>query len=840
MCNQIGPFQVNSSSNIGRALHAFSWIVDPSDHSILSSIGAVGELCIQGPATADCYLNNKEMTDAVFVAPPVWAQHALPYKLYKTGDLVRYDDDGSIVYLGRKDRQIKVRGLQVEPAEVEQHIHQIPDLGNAHFMVDLAPPGHFDNDKLVLYISESERLDYSQLLRLVSDTLTPVLPQYMIPTWLLPVPEMPLTVNGKLDRSKVLQMATQMDRDNYLEAFGAVEFAEPQTSTELQMQSLWASTLKMEPSRIGRQDNFFHLGGDSIIAMRLTTAVRAAGLWIGVQDIFKEQSLQGVSEAADRHKVDQAEEDAKIKVAPDEDLSTSVKEAIQKYVYQNGSLIHRIAPATDWQAWCIGQGSFGSGGWRNTFTLDLGVNRVDRSRLQIALYALARRHEILRTCFVAYKAKVYQVVMEFLDEDFQLQAVDKMGGPSLPIGILPVELFFDETMGRVHFRVSHAQYDGLSLPIIYHDLNQLYHGKPLEEATPFHGYARATQPSVLPATVSYWSRVLADAPLTSLVNHNKPSIGNLQNSFVTREIPLIRISHRGSTATPATVLKAAWAMTLAKLLRTDDVTFGSLVQTRTIDLPNSDSVIGPCLNILPIRARISPEGSPNELLDQIQDQYINSLSHSLLGFSSIISNCTKWPNWARFSSIVQYQNLPQLSDDSRLSASERKMQVDADLPMVDSCDVWVMALPYPDHLEVRMQFCTRIISEEIAQGVLDHICANIKFITTPNSVPDTVSSEIVSHFPLAVPREDKGSHAPNEQYSLHIRLEMEKLVCNTWQLVLGDDTVRQKPFWEIWSNAVAAAQLARCYALSGMSIPPEEIFSHPTIDEQVNLLCQHA
>ncbi|KAJ6779810.1 hypothetical protein PWT90_01502 [Aphanocladium album] len=831
----IGPSEFHKAANIGKAFHAFIWIVNPNDYSQLSPIGAIGEMCIHGPGLADGYIKNPERTQAVFVQPPDFARHGLPHKMYKTGDLVRYEDDGSITFVGRKDRQIKVRGLMVEPAEVEQRIQEMPNLVSAHFMVDLAPKGLFENDTLVLYMSTKGDIDHGQFLRQIGNHLSISLPQYMIPAWLLPISEMPLTVNGKLDRPKVLQMASGLDKSSYVEAFGAVAFAEPQTTTELQMQSLWANILKIDSSTVGRLDNFFHLGGDSIIAMRLTVAARDAGLRIGVQDIFKQQTLERIAQVADGNKTNPIAQGRQISQANVSSESFgNVKERLQKYF--GDRLINEIALATDWQTWCIGHNSLASGGWRNTFILDLGVENVDRAQLQSALHSLVRRHTILRTSFLAHMSKVYQVVMEFREEDYPLQDLRDMSDSSLRIGDPPLGLFFDGSTGRLHFRVSHAQYDGLSLPMVYRDLNQLYHGKPLGAATAFYEYSKATQASELAASEAYWSQTLAGAPLTSLVEHKAPSVDNLQDAFVSLKMPPIQKADKSLTATPATILKTAWAMTLSKLLGTPDVVFGALAQTRTVDLPDSDSIIGPCLNIIPVRATIHDDFSREAVLDQIQEQHINSMSHTLLGFSSIIERCTNWPAWARFSSVVQYQNISQMAHDGRLSASEKKMQVGVQLSMADSCDAWVMALPYAEHLEVRMQFCTSIMSRTVAQQVLELLCANISHITTSATVAEELSCDVARHFPLSAPIKSSSTKAPLLECLPETYHEADKLVRNAWQEVVGDSSQRKKPFWDIWGCTVAASQLARCYSSSCILVTPEDIYAHPTMDEQPRVI----
>lgn len=114
---------------MGTGCGTVTWVVDQDDHSKLVPIGAVGELCIQGPGLADGYLQDDEHTAAASVTPPLWAHNSdtsgLTWRMYKSGDLVRYAEDGTLVYIRRKDGQVKLRGLRIELEEVEYHVGRI-------------------------------------------------------------------------------------------------------------------------------------------------------------------------------------------------------------------------------------------------------------------------------------------------------------------------------------------------------------------------------------------------------------------------------------------------------------------------------------------------------------------------------------------------------------------------------------------------------------------------------------------------------------------------------------------------------------------------------------------
>ncbi|PZD22077.1 EntF, Non-ribosomal peptide synthetase modules protein, partial [Pyrenophora tritici-repentis] len=147
---------------LGKSVASVSWVVDPNDHHKLAPLGAVGELLVEGPILARGYLNDAEKTAAAFIDDPAWLlegcdQHAgRRGRLYKTGDLVHYDADGNLVYVNRKDAQVKVRGQRVELGEIEHHVREcMPEVGR--MAVEVIMPGD-DKDKatVAVFVEQKE------------------------------------------------------------------------------------------------------------------------------------------------------------------------------------------------------------------------------------------------------------------------------------------------------------------------------------------------------------------------------------------------------------------------------------------------------------------------------------------------------------------------------------------------------------------------------------------------------------------------------------------------------------------------------------------------------------
>ncbi|MCW3466344.1 non-ribosomal peptide synthetase [Chitinophaga nivalis] len=223
------------------------YIVD--DHLQLLPVGVVGELCVGGPILARGYLNKPELTAEKFIPDPFVPGE----RIYKTGDLAKWLPDGSLVFLGRKDLQVKVRGYRIETGEIESHLLRHPDIWEA---VVMAKPNKMGELELVAYIVGNSTLNTSLLRAYLGN----VLPAYMVPDYYVLLPVLPLSPNGKVDRKRL------PDPEGMSMETG-VEYVAPKNETEEQLVSIWKEILG--DKKIGVNDNFFDLGGNSLKIVRM-------------------------------------------------------------------------------------------------------------------------------------------------------------------------------------------------------------------------------------------------------------------------------------------------------------------------------------------------------------------------------------------------------------------------------------------------------------------------------------------------------------------------------------------------------------------------------------------
>ncbi len=255
----------------------------------LLPIGVPGEICVSGYGVGMGYWQNEAKTQASFVPNP-FPQNAKPLPgikadlLYKTGDLGRWLTNGSIEYLGRIDHQVKIRGFRIELAEIETILRQHPGIRESVVTVREENP----DDKYIVAYLISRNPDETELEKKLRNFLKEKLPQYMIPSAFVWLDKLPLTPSGKVDR-RALPEADRTNGDR------ACEFTPPRTANEKIVADIWCRILKRE--QISIHDNFFDLGGHSLVATQVISQLREAfKIELPLRSLFEELTVAGMVE----------------------------------------------------------------------------------------------------------------------------------------------------------------------------------------------------------------------------------------------------------------------------------------------------------------------------------------------------------------------------------------------------------------------------------------------------------------------------------------------------------------------------------------------------------------
>jgi len=266
------------------------YVLDQFNHP--KPIGVPGELHIAGDGLARGYLNRPELTQAKFVANPFRPGA----RMYKTGDLARWLDDGNIEFLGRNDHQVKIRGFRIELGEIEARLREDVLVREAVVVAREDEPGE---KRLVAYVvlakeeahnsGSTEELanDVNGLAGRLRTQLSACLPEYMVPAAFVQLNALPLTSSGKLDRKSL--PAPQGD------AYAVNAYEAPEGDFEEMLASIWEEVLKIE--KVGRRDNFFSLGGHSLMILRLVNRLEQKGINISAVDVFKHSTIESLAES---------------------------------------------------------------------------------------------------------------------------------------------------------------------------------------------------------------------------------------------------------------------------------------------------------------------------------------------------------------------------------------------------------------------------------------------------------------------------------------------------------------------------------------------------------------
>ncbi|MGG4404333.1 amino acid adenylation domain-containing protein, partial [Paenibacillus amylolyticus] len=249
------------------------YILDPYGFPV--PIGVSGELCISGSGVARGYLHQSDLTAVKFVDNPFLQGE----RMYCTGDLARWLPDGTIEYFGRIDDQVKVRGYRIELGEIEHVLRQQPDVLNAVVMVREDAAG---DDYLCAYVVPNDQVTLDT--EAIREDIRQALPDYMIPAYIVPLVQFPITNNGKLDRRSLPEPERKAERDKYVA---------PRDQTESVLVDIFQEVLGVE--NISIKDSFFELGGDSIKAIRIVSKMRSAGYLISVPNILSQYTVEKIA-----------------------------------------------------------------------------------------------------------------------------------------------------------------------------------------------------------------------------------------------------------------------------------------------------------------------------------------------------------------------------------------------------------------------------------------------------------------------------------------------------------------------------------------------------------------
>lgn len=649
-------------ATIGYALGSLFWIVKADDPTKLAPIGVIGELLIEGPVLARGYLNDSVQTASAFIEAPQWLREFRPGskgRLFRSGDLAKYNPDGSFVSVGRKDTQVKLRGCRIELGEIEYHLSKQLD-----GMVVAAEVVHIkdqDASRLIAFVSTdhgvnvtSQDLILSPEHRLIHaevvlHELANMLPAYMMPSVLLPVRCIPKSASDKTDRKVLRQAAAELTVKDLMEYsfHDPVKKRNPESFEEHLMSSLWAEVLRLSLEKIGSNSNFFDLGGDSVVAMRLVSAARSKNRLLTVQMIFK---LPLLCDLAQEWMQVTEEQKHKQTWSPYSLLGVSdtfnfLTENISNPFPIDTDNIIDVIPATFHQSWEIQD--------RSPCMVFEFEDAVDLDQLLQSWGQVVEKHEILRTVLIPYHDSHLQVVLKKLAYGVEIHSTEEKcqtlierhykANPPAP-GTAPYNILILKNKNRttLSLRISHALYDGWSIGEIWKDWGAAFAGSMINERLQFRSFLYATTKAGQNGSYDYWRNLLAGAvPTCFREKLANGSVGGIEERRVEAE-RVVALNSKPENCTMATFIKASWALTLARRLSTLDVVMMQLTSGRRPGQGNGEDAAGPCMSYFPVRVTIQAHWRALDICQFIQNQDVESMPFENVQLPELISNCTDW------------------------------------------------------------------------------------------------------------------------------------------------------------------------------------------------------
>ncbi|KAF3397617.1 Nonribosomal peptide synthetase 1 [Talaromyces pinophilus] len=727
------------------------------------------------------------------------------------------------------DTQIKIHGQRLDVGEVEYWITKLnPSVGTA--VVDLISPNDNKTQKILVaaidFVDDTEESNtdfvtlppsegFHNTFTTLREALRQKLPSYMVPTAFELMPY------------ASLKSAPQ----------------EVKNEAERILRSLWADVLHMDEVTTGSEDDFFALGADSILAMRLIGVGNVKGIKLDIKNVFRNSTLEKMALS-----MEQISSNGVSISLVYESFSLFQKSEVKGLVASLNTMgtqvfernILDVLPTTDSQAFSVVGALTRSQVEVHYFKID-GDCQYDVDHLLKVCYNLCNSIEAFRTVYMFYGDELLQVVWDTYLNEIPVLEVDgsldsatsqlyetqqgpmKLGRSMIHITILSPKGTMEH---RILFRMSHTIYDGASFPIIWQTFQRLYAGESALQKTEFSRYLYSINSNIMEASHEYWRNLLRGStmPQLSQTRIAQDQTPRAMQFCPIKKVPVGKSSISGMTN--AIIVKAAWALILGHVVGTPDIVFGDTVSGRNIpDGTNFDNVVGSCATHVPFRINLESLQTGADLLLAVQDQHFDRMPYENLGFRSIINDCSEWPPSTRFTSIVNHR----LANPTSIELGGNNYSVDNWLPeagkMTNLYDIAVVSEEIDGHLELTFGCAEDSISPVEATNLLDLLCtAFLLSIWSPTSQS-------------ALYRTQSSSSAQDD----NLILQGSKIL-DIWHSLFGhkhsiaSSSLSSSPFFDLGGDLVDAARFVSTVQRHGIKITLDDILTYPSLDKLVYYL----
>ncbi|HEV3050200.1 MAG TPA: amino acid adenylation domain-containing protein, partial [Longimicrobium sp.] len=593
-------------------------------------VGVPGELYLGGRGVTRGYLGRPGLTAERYVPDPFSREAGA--RMYRTGDRIRWNADGTLEYLGRLDHQVKVRGFRVETGEIEAVLRRHEDVADCVVMAR----ADADEQRLVAYVVGQAR---AEALRA---HVRQSLPEYMVPSAFVFLDALPLTPNGKLDRKALPAPDLASAEDRYVA---------PRTPVEEVLAGIWAEVLRLE--RVGVEESFFELGGHSLLATRVVSRIREVfGVELPLRALFEAPTVAQLAGRVEEMR--RADLSVLPPLVPTERTGALPVSFAQERLW----FIDRLEP--------------GSAAYNIPAALRL-AGALDERALERSLGEIVRRHEGLRTTFTEVDGSPVQVIAPFGGFTLQVEDLSGLGEADREAAVTrragdEARRAFDLSAGPL-FRAEllrlgeedhvlllsmhHIVSDGWSTGVLFRELSVLYEAyrqggeSPLPElAVQYADYAvwqrEQLAGEALERQLAYWRERLADAPalLELPTDRPRPAVQTDRGAAVPVELSLELLERlqrlgRSEGTTLYMTLLGAFQVLLSKYSGSEDIVVGSPIAGRT--RKEVEELIGFFVNTLVLRTDLSGDPPFREVLRRVREATLGAYEHQELPFEKLVT-----------------------------------------------------------------------------------------------------------------------------------------------------------------------------------------------------------
>ncbi|RBO83864.1 non-ribosomal peptide synthetase [Marinomonas aquiplantarum] len=628
-------------------------------------IGMLGELYISGEGLAQGYLARAGLSASRFIADPF--SHEVGCRMYRTGDIVRWNSEGFIEFVGRGDDQVKIRGYRVEIGEVENALSQLEAVESAIVIAEEINNSH----RLIGYcaVPSLPEQKFKQYGHSLVALLKQHLPDYMVPAAICVMASLPRNVSGKIDKKALPNITIES---------ASSTFVAPINEAEERLCLCFSIVLKIE--KISTTDDFFALGGDSISAIMLCTELRKKGYALRPSQVFKLRSPQALAKEISSISKDMSLENIhqwELKQNQWDILSTQyhpMADVAPLLPLQKGMLFETIMDSAT--------------GNYNAYTRLNFTGEMNLSQLQNALNTLLVHYPQLAGAFDSEsleepvlvipntKNEIWQWPLSthsirMYDDSQKLAALEELEQTLLetphPVDTFTgmihaayVDIGQDKTSGlqqsALILIVHHLVIDGWSTPLLIRDLLNAYQQRPLKPiASSYTNVIKQLYSRDQQASINKWQEVMHQVQACQLFEQHHEQVSeysfklaqDLSRQFTSQ------LKEQGITLN--VFMQVLWAQMLNLLSGKEDIVFGSPVSGRSSHINGIEDQVGLFLNTLPIRVTLDPKQSLWDQLPALQERHISLLEHDAIGLTDI-QKLAGTPNL--FDTLLVVENYP--------------------------------------------------------------------------------------------------------------------------------------------------------------------------------------